>query len=69
MTQKEMILKHLKQYHTITPMQALEEYSVYRLAAVIKVLRDENYNINTTLIPHVNRFGVINSYAQYSLED
>ncbi len=69
MTQKEMIIQHLREYKNITPMQALEEYGVYRLAAIIKELRNENYPITTTLVPHKNRFGTVNKYAKYTLEN
>ncbi|MCQ2802965.1 MAG: helix-turn-helix domain-containing protein [Bacilli bacterium] len=69
MTQKEMVIKHLKETNSITPMMALEEYGIYRLAAIINKLRNEGHNISTTLIPHINRFGEIHKYALYKLED
>lgn len=68
MTQKKLILQHLQTFKSITPIVALEDYSVYRLSAVIKTLRDDGYNITTTLVPHINRFGNINKYAKYTLE-
>lgn len=67
MTQREMIISHLNEYGTITPMDALKEYGVYRLAAIIHNLRADGYNIETNLIPHRNKFGNINKYAQYNL--
>lgn len=69
MTQKEMIIMHLKQCHKITPMVALEEYGIYRLSAIINILRNEGYNISTTLVPHINRFGKMNKYALYTLNN
>lgn len=69
MTQKEVILMHLKSYNKITPMVALEEYGVYRLSAVINKLRNDGYNISTTFVPHINRFGTMHKYALYTLNN
>ena len=49
MTKKEKILKHLKKYRKITPLEALNEYGSMRLGAVIFELR-KNYKIRTNLI-------------------
>lgn len=68
MTQKEMIIRHLKYNKTISPITALEDYGVYRLAAIINKLRKDGYDISTTLIPHINRFGEMHRYALYTLE-
>lgn len=51
MTQKEMVLAHLQQGKSITPMQALNKYGCYRLASVIKRLREADYKIETTTHP------------------
>lgn len=46
MTQSEAILNHLKQA-PITPIQALEGYGCFRLAARIKDLREQGHDIKT----------------------
>ncbi len=46
MSQQQAILKHL-QNNTITPLDALNLYGCFRLAAVIHVLRDAGHNIET----------------------
>ena len=48
MSQKELILKHLRQHKSITPLEALKEYRCFRLAARIKDLRDSGHSILTT---------------------
>ena len=48
-SQKSKILNHLKTHGSITSWEAIEKYHVTRLAAIIKVLRDEGYNIITTM--------------------
>lgn len=48
MSQTELILNHLRQHKSITPLEALKEYRCFRLAARIKDLRDSGYSILTT---------------------
>jgi len=40
--QKQKVLRHLKSIGSINPLDALKEYSIMRLAAVIYDLKDEN---------------------------
>lgn len=70
MTQKEMVLDHLKNFHGITPLKALEEYGSLRLSAIIHELRHKDgYNIATNYITRKNRFGKSVTFAEYTLED
>jgi hypothetical protein len=46
MTQIQSILDHLKQA-PITPLEALEQYGCFRLAARIKDLREQGHTIHT----------------------
>lgn len=45
MSQKEQILRHLKLYQQITPIDALNEYGCFRLAARVYDLRKEGHEI------------------------
>ena len=45
MSQKEQILRHLKLYQQITPIDALNEYGCFRLAARVYDLRREGHVI------------------------
>ena len=49
MTKEMMILKHLKKFKKITPLEALKNYGSMRLGAVIFKLR-KDYNIITNII-------------------
>lgn len=69
MTQTEKILRHLKEYGTITPMEAMQEYGIMRLASRITDLRKSGYAINTNLVNGYNRFGEKTRYASYILEE
>lgn len=65
-TQKKKVLRHLQRFGSIDPVQALQEYGVFRLAARIEELRQEN-EIATHLVKTVNRFGEEVRYARYVL--
>lgn len=63
MTKEMMILKHLKKFKKITPLEALKNYGSMRLGAVIFKLR-KDYNIITNIIDVNTRFGT-SRVAQY----
>lgn len=67
MTQKERILEHLRDNGGITPIEALNEYGVYRLAAVICMLRRDGVDISTETVHGKNRYGEPTRYARYSI--
>lgn len=48
-SQELEILKHLKSGKSLTPIDAMREYKVLRLAARIRDLRDEGYPIITVM--------------------
>ncbi len=48
-SQEAEILRHLKSGKSLTPIDALREYKVLRLAARVKALRDQGYPIRTIM--------------------
>jgi len=60
MTQSETIVSHLKQYGSITPLEALTRYGIMRLAARVNELRNEGIDIVSDLKVHDGR-----RYASY----
>ena len=60
-SQRELIRQDLLAGKTITPIDALERYGSYRLAARISELREEGMEITTYQDPNNNM------YAQYAL--
>ncbi len=50
MSQTTQIQKHLEKGKSITPIQALNKYGCFRLAARIADLRNQGLNIKTTTI-------------------
>lgn len=66
-TQAEAVLWHMQTYGSITSIEAITEYGVTRLAAVISQLRNQGYNIRSVIERGVSRYGNQNHYARYSL--
>ena len=64
-TQRNNVLEHLESGREITPLDALEQYGCFRLAAVIWNLRDEGYKISTKTV--TSRYG--KKFASYKLKD
>lgn len=68
MTMKERILRHLKDYGSITTWDAIMEYGCTRLGHYIWVLRrKENYSIRDEVITGKNRYGEHTHYKRYYL--
>ena len=63
-SQYDMILKHLKRGDSITPLDALDKYGCFRLAAVICELRKDGYNIESKTVHNSN---TRKRYARYTL--
>jgi len=67
LNKKQKVLRHLKETGSINPLEALREYSIMRLAAVIYDLKDEGYYIKTDIVKSRNKFGEKVSFAKYTL--
>lgn len=67
MTQAERILRHLQDFGTITPVEALAEYGVMRLGARIWDLKHQGHEIVTEREEGLNRYGERTAYARYRL--
>ena len=62
------VLEHLKQYGSITSLEAIEKYSATRLSAIIYNLRKKGYDIETKDIDFTDRFGTKSHYGKYVLK-
>ena len=62
-SQKEMIMSHLREKGSITSLEAIGVYRIYRLQARIDELRDQGYAIKTEM--HKDSTG--KRYARYNL--
>ena len=61
MSQKEQVLKYLKEHESITSIQAFKKFNVTRLSSIIFNLREEGYDITTEYRKGKNR-GVYGAY-------
>jgi len=68
MTQCDRILRHFRDYGSITSLEAMKEYGIMRLASRISDLRRLGYAITVTTENGKNRYGEKTSYARYSME-
>ena len=66
MSQISSIKNHLNSGRTITPLEALDLYGCFRLAAVIFILKNEHgMNIKTEEKTRTNGSGVSKRFAEY----
>ena len=68
-THNERVLRHLKTYGSITPIEALREYGIMRLASRISDLKKDGIPITKSIKKHINQFGEPTHYAPYSLKE
>ena len=68
-TQCTIILNHLKEFGSITQLEALSEYGIMRLASRISQLRGAGYPITSVLEHKTNRYGREVRYARYFMEE
>lgn len=67
MTQSERIARHLRDYGSITSLEAIQEYRIMRLASRISDLKRKGLPIQREMVSGRNRYGEATSYARYSL--
>lgn len=67
MTHKERILRHLKEYGSITTLECYKEYGTFRLSHYVWLLKREGYNITDEIIKGKNRYGEYTHYKKYYL--
>lgn len=69
MTQREQILRYMRDFGSITAKDAFDDLGCERLASRIGELRKNGIGISTTMETKPNRYGKPVTYARYRLED
>lgn len=69
MNQKEMILRYMAEYGSITPVDALREFGCMRLAARIADIRADGVDVYRIMEKAVNRYGDTVRFARYTIVD
>ena len=67
MTQCERVLRHMRDYGSITSAEAITEYGIYRLASRISDLKKQGVPIEKEMVSGKNRYGEPSCFARYSL--
>lgn len=65
-SQASRILGYMDEFGSITPLEAMRDLGVYRLAARIADLRKSGVDIKTTMIDVPNRYGTSSKVVRYS---
>jgi hypothetical protein len=68
-TQCERILRHLRDYGSITSGEAISEYGIYRLASRINDLKVRGYRFETEIKTGKNRYGEPTHWNVYRLAE
>ena len=68
-TQCERILQHMRDYGSITSLEAMQEYGIMRLASRITDLRRQGVAIEKETVSGKNRFGENTAFARYKLKE
>lgn len=68
-TQAARILRHLRDYGSISSLDAIREYGIMRLASRISELKKEGEKIGVRMEKGVNRYGEDTHYAVYYLKE
>lgn len=68
-TQRERIIKYIRDYGSITSFEAYKDLGITQLATRIKELKDEGYNFRTEWEHTKNRYGEPINYKRYYLLD
>ena len=68
-TQCERILRHLRDFGSITSLEAIGEYGILRLASRINDLRRQGHRIVSTTGTGKNRYGETTHYSVYKLKE
>ena len=69
MTQCQKVLEYMKQFGSITPLEAMQDIGCMRLASRIADLKDQGYSIGKRMKSSKNRYGKNVSFAEYYLEE
>ena len=68
MTQKEMVLQYIKDFGSITPMEAFSDLGITKLATRVSEMKSEDgIEFKTEMVHGRNRYGKPTRYARYSL--
>lgn len=69
MTQCDRVLEYMREFGSITPLEAIRDIGCMRLASRIADLRERGFAIGRRMKTSKNRYGKLTSFAEYYLEE
>lgn len=66
-TQCDRILQHMRDFGSISSLEAMSDYGIMRLASRINDLKNQGYNIISETKTSKNRYNETTHYSVYSL--
>ena len=66
-TQRELILNYIRDFGSITPMQAFFDLGITKLATRISEMRKDGMQFKIDTVTSKNRYGKTVRFAKYSL--
>lgn len=66
-TQNQLILDYIAEFGSITPLEAIQDLGIMRLASRISDLKRKGYNIISENVTIKNRYGEKCSIKRYSI--
>lgn len=67
MTQRDAILQYIKDFGSITPMEAFTDLGITKLATRISEMRKDGMRFKIEMVKSRTRYGKTVHYAKYSL--
>lgn len=67
LTQKEMILQYIRDFGSITPIDAFRDLGITKLATRVSEMKRDGIQFNTVTEKSKNRYGKTCWYARYTL--
>lgn len=67
--QVQRMLRHMREYGSITSVEAMQEYGIARAASRIHDIKQLGYDVVKTTEAGRNRYGERVHYARYSLRE
>ena len=67
MTQCDRVLEYMRDFGSITPLEAMQDIGCMRLASRIADLKDQGHPIGRRMKTSKNRYGKSVSFAEYYL--
>lgn len=68
MTQKEMVLRYIREHGSITTLESMKKLLILDLQSIIRTLRNEGYDITDEYITKKNIYGSTSTFKKYYLK-